>query len=1192
MKKPATRWIAAGVVLLLFVAAAWLLGNLLTLSTTEQWILRIGLVLLGVAAAAMLWWYLRPREAPDPNIDTSGDDAVQTIAEARKRLARGAFDQRPLVLLLGSSSSCKTTVVTRSGLDPELLAGEATGADAPTAAVNVWAVRAAILAEAGGGLLTDATRWQRVVRALRAPRVAAAVGRGEVAPRAAVLCVSCDLFYSGNAGEQLETLAQLTRQRLAEAAREFGIKLPVYVLFTKADRIPHYEAWASTFTRDETRAPLGAGLPFDADGAPGAHAERLTPRLTEAFDAITRSLATRRLELLGRENASDKRLASYELPREFRKVAVAATKFLTEITRPTQLGVSPQLRGFYFVGVRPVLVRDVASAPSAPQALRSPMAADATAVFAKVQQPAQSLAASSNAPTRKVPEWMFLDRFFSDVVLADTGAASAARGGVRVHRLRRAMLGTAVGVAAVASILFTISWANNRSLTSRTEDAARAVAALPQVTAPQGTIVFPSPEALRRLETLRAVLDTLRGYERDGAPLMMRMGLWSGPALLDAARPVWLQGFRQQLYTDSWQPLVDSLRALPSAPSPSDDYGTVYNRLKAYLITTAEHERSTSDFLAPVLLASWQRGETVDADVTALARRQFEYFAEELAVEHPWPTAADARLVGTSRNYLGRFTGAEPIYQSMLAEAGKNNPSVRLAQAVPNSAGVMASSGEVAGAFTRGGWTFMQDAFVNADRYFQGEQWVVGDATAALADDRDRVIDELKARYTSDYIRQWRQFVRSTAIVPPGSTADAAQKLGILGGAQSPLLGLFSLVAQNTDVDSITTAAFQPVHAVTPPAVKDKLVSEPNQPYANGLLNLQGALEQVANMPPVVDTASALAIAQSAQGAMSEATRAKVSARQVAQTFAVDTAASQLGPVVSALLEAPISGAEGVLRTVAATRPPRVRVAQAAPAPAPAPAAGGGGGGGGGAAAEPPSAAVNRAGVEFCRTLGGLTSRYPFNSSARAEATLGEISNVLAPDIGAFWILHADHLAPLVEQRGTQWVQRAGAPMQLTDEFLQFFNRAARISSALFPNGATEPRVRVDAKSTPGGEVDRVLLKHGNTLAQFDTRTPANVLEWPLAAGNPQTAQLEVEVSRSFGRTSRVSFADESGEWALFRLIAKGNGSWANGELKVTYTEGDRTVVVSYSFAGGLPLMQSGWLGQSLNCPSPVVKAP
>lgn len=1176
MKKISKRFVAAGLVLVTFILSSWLFSGMMQLTSTERWVLRIGLSLLGLSAAGIVLWFMRPRNAGETALESSGDDALNVIAAARRRLSRGEFDQRPLVLLLGATGSCKSTVVTRSGLDPELLAGEATGVDAPTNTVNVWAVRNAILAEAGGALLTDASRWQRIVRALRAPRVAAAVGRGEVAPRAAVLCVSCELFYSGGAGEQLEQLAQLTRQRLAEAAREFGLKLPVYVLFTKADRIPHYEAWAAPFTRDEVRAPLGAALPFDEAGAEGAHAERLAPRLAAAFEAIVQSLATRRLDLLGREAVGERRLASYELPREFKKVSAAAAKFLTEVTRPTQLGVSPQLRGFYFVGARPVVVRDVAAAPSV-QAAAAPRASDATGVFSRMAAQSAPVAAPAAGAARKVPEWMFLDRFFSDVVLADGGAAMAARGGVRVSRLRRALLGSAIGAAAVAAIMFTVSWVNNRALTSRTQSAAQAVAALPQITAPQGTIVFPSPEALRRLDDLRLLLDTLRNYERDGAPFSYRMGLWSGPALLDAARPVWLQGFRQQLYTDAWRTLVDSLRALPDTPTPEDDYGTVYNRLKAYLITTDEHARSTPDFLAPVLLTTWQRGQELDADIIALARHQFEYFSDELAIAHPWPTGAEARLVTTSRGFLGRFTGAEPIYQSMLAEASKSNPPIRLAQAVPTSVGVLASSGEVAGAFTRGGWTFMQDAFRNSDRYFQGEQWVVGEATAAVSQGSDRIIAELRTRYQRDLINQWRLFIRSSGVVPPGSAKDAAQKLGILGGAQSPLLGLFALVARNTDMDSVTTAAFQPVHAVTPPAVKDKLVSEPNQPYANGLLTLQGALEQVANMPPNVDTASAKAIVDQAQTAMSEATKAKVAARQVSQNFAVDSAASQVGPMVSALLLAPITGAEGVLRGSLTVRP-RGPVAARPAAPAPVAAAPAGGGG------ASPADALNKAGVEFCRSLAGLTAKYPFNASARTEATTGDLMDALAPETGALWVFQLDKLAPYIEQRGNSWIARAGAPLALSDEFLAFFNRASRISAAMFPNGAREPRIEGWALAMATKDVQPITLRHGGSTASFNTDTPRNALEWPPASGTG--AKLEAK----FGR-STVTLAEEKGDWALVRLIAKGKGEWNGRELRAQYTEGNRPpVTVVYTFQSGLPMMQEGWLGTALNCVSPVVK--
>jgi type VI secretion system protein ImpL len=142
-------------------------------------------------------------------------------------------------------------------------------------------------------------------------------------------------------------------------------------------------------------------------------------------------------------------------------------------------------------------------------------------------------------------------------------------------------------------------------------------------------------------------------------------------------------------------------------------------------------------------------------------------------------------------------------------------------------------------------------------------------------------------------------------------------------------------------------AAFQPVHAVTPPGPPDKFVSDANQQYLNGLVGLQAAVEQVISMPPVVDTASAQAMAQAAQQALGPVAQAKVGARQLAQKFAVDTAAVQVGPAVAALLLAPIDGAEGALRTIAATRPP------SGPKPVVAavvPASGGGGGGGGGPA--------------------------------------------------------------------------------------------------------------------------------------------------------------------------------------------------------------------------------------------------
>jgi type VI secretion system protein ImpL len=258
------RWYAALATLIVFLLLAWLLGAVLPLTPGERTVLQVALVALALVAAAALLWYLRP-DAPVAVAGPTKDDALVNVGAARARLPRGGFDERPLILLVGTEGSCKTTVVTRAGMDAELLAGDGAGDTPPaTAAANLWLAGGAVFAEPGGKVLADEGRWRGVVRALRAPALAAAVGRAEPAPRAAVVCVGCDLFF-GDQGQRLEQTAQLLRARLTDAAREFGVALPVYVLFTKADRVPHFEAWAAPLTPAEVREPLGAALPFDAE---------------------------------------------------------------------------------------------------------------------------------------------------------------------------------------------------------------------------------------------------------------------------------------------------------------------------------------------------------------------------------------------------------------------------------------------------------------------------------------------------------------------------------------------------------------------------------------------------------------------------------------------------------------------------------------------------------------------------------------------------------------------------------------------------------------------------------------------------------------------------------------------------------------------------------------------------------------
>jgi type VI secretion system protein ImpL len=1201
-RNPSTRWYAALAVLIVFVLLAWLLGAVLQLSDGERVALQVGLVALGLIAAAALLWYLRPRDEP---VATSADnrdaDIGSLVAAARSRLPRGVFDAKPLVLVLGPEGSCKSTSVLRSGTDPELLAGdvpEGTDAARPTALANFWLVKDAVLAEAGGPTFADAALWQKMVRALRPPRLAAALGRAQAAPRAAVVCVSCDLFSGPNAAAQMDALAKVTRDRLTEAARAWGVAMPVYVFFTKADKLANFEMWAAPLDRDEVRAPVGAALPFDATAlstggtrtqAAGTYAERIIPRVELAFSRLVAELALHRLDHLGRESDAAKRLGAYELPREVGKLAQQATAFLVEICRPVHVGVSPQLRGFYLVGVRPQVVTDVpaAVAARAPGGAAGRPASSATQVF-KAGAPAAAAEPSIAAmpTTRRVPQWVFLERLFPEVVLADSGAAAMAKGGVRVATVRRVFLGTGIAAALFMAGSVIRSWMGNSALADRVTVAARDVNALPVVNAPAGTIAFPSADALQRLDALRGVLDTLKQFADSGVPRRLTYGLWRGDTLLGAARRVWLEGYNRQLHRSAYSALTDSLHALPEMPRATDDYGKDYAMLKAYLIMTNESPRSTAEFMAPVLMSSWARGQTLDADVTAMARRQFEFYSALLAQANPWPQAADARTVRHTRDFLNRFSGDEQIYQNLLAKANKAVPPARVIAAAPLAPGIIGGPSEVAGAYTVEGWAFMQQAFKDAD--FNGEQWVVGDSTAAQTKDVVAVIAKLRRNYVSDYVQRWRTFVKSLTVVRPSGSGlagarDAARKVGIIGGAQSPLLAVLAMVARNTNNDSSMAAAFQPVHTVELPGAAGTYVNDKNQQYVSGLVAVQGALDAVSFIPEPRDSAGTLVLTSKAQESLAQVILAKGAARQLAQKFSVDTAAVQLNSPVSALLEAPISGAENVLRTIANTRAPTMRaapVAGAAVVAAP-PSGGGGGGGGGEKKAGTLAAELNERGRNICAALTPMLSKFPFNSDASTEATVNEVVALLAPGTGQLAAFQQERLGDLLEKQGGRWVAKPGI-VALSAPFVDFFNKASRVSDALF-SGGSSPRVVFLAKGEVSVLTPVVTLLQGTQRARFDQNAPPAQFVWPSSTGREANllAQFKGERERSVARAT--------GEWAIFRLVASatkvegGRAEWS------TTGKGAQPVAVAFTIESGAPVFQRGWLG-NMTCASQVTR--
>jgi type VI secretion system protein ImpL len=746
--------------------------------------------------------------------------------------------------------------------------------------------------------------------------------------------------------------------------------------------------------------------------------------------------------------------------------------------------VSPFLRGFYFTGVRAVVAdQAIPAAGRSAAAATFPRSVAATGIFHAEESHGGGVLAvePANVP-REYPQWLFAERLFREVIFRDDVAMALTQGGLRVNLLRRLALGALAAVFALVAVGFVVSYLGNRSLVRRVAEARREVAPLVPV---KGAL--PATESLRALERLGVEVDSLSTYAQAGAPLGLRWGLYRGDELLPGARRSWFEGFGKLLYGGAHAALLDSLRALPDSARGADHYGGTYRRLKAHLITTAVPDSSTVGFLAPVLMSHWQAGRRLEPGRTDLVRRQFERYARELpAAGNPYSVRPDTAAVERARAFLRRYSGAERVYQSMIADAARSAPPVRFDRAFPTAATHVLDSYEVPGAFTRPGWTLMQEALRNADRYLGGESWVLGEEAGPPLD-RAKVVEELRARYQDDYVRHWRAFVDSASVPRYGGLGDAVQKLAVLSGNESPLLALFALTSRQTAVPAAEVRdLFQPLHLLVSDTAK-KLVGEATSAYVGALGALQVAVERVA-AAPVGGSDEAVA------KALESADLAKLEVQKVTRGFRSE-ADRRVGAAVQALMEAPISGAEGLLRDVG-------------------------------------PAQMNAAGSAFCGPFRQLMAKFPFNRRSGKAASPQEVATVFQPGTGTLWTLYDDALQKVVERRGRDFVAVESGETRVSPDFVRFYNRAAAVSEALFPTADVEPRLTFRLTPVFSEAIAGATLALDGQTARFSREAPeTKPFVGVKAAG--RTARLTAQ----FNEGLEFTLDEVSEPWAVFRLF-------------------------------------------------------
>jgi type VI secretion system protein ImpL len=196
LKRSTKTWLLAVAVFLGYVLLAIVLVLLLRVRGARMWWTIVGLSTLGLVSAGLLLWFLRDTlkkvlpSSTAGTIDGMLAAARAQLATSKRAASNGNLGAMPVLLVVGPSGSTKTTAIVRSGLDPELLAGDVFQGDtvATTEAVNLWYAQSTVVVEAGGSLVRDVSSWQRLIRELRPRSLWSALTGKPQAPRLALVC--------------------------------------------------------------------------------------------------------------------------------------------------------------------------------------------------------------------------------------------------------------------------------------------------------------------------------------------------------------------------------------------------------------------------------------------------------------------------------------------------------------------------------------------------------------------------------------------------------------------------------------------------------------------------------------------------------------------------------------------------------------------------------------------------------------------------------------------------------------------------------------------------------------------------------------------------------------------------------------------------------------------------------------------
>ncbi|TDO95537.1 type VI secretion system membrane subunit TssM [Marinomonas balearica] len=1145
----------------------WLLGSKVGLSDETLKLQVMAAILACFILGCLihkLVFFLRTKKLKSQLDNASGNettglfqDKISDVLKALKSSQLGAqyrgdkaLYALPWYMVIGPSGAGKSTLFARSGLDFPLKDDQRFHFQGigGTRDCDWWFSDRAILIDTAGRYTEDENNdeWINFLRVLKDSRSKAPIN-------GLILALPLDEILTTER-EVLEAHVKHLKNRLHELISELGVTFPIYIVVTKADKLKGFEAFFDDLSANETKSPWGIYTLEETENKSVDIAAVVETRLNDLYERLLEQT----IQKVNLATDATNKVEAFQFPNQFSGAVDKLNELLRLLFKDNPYHESPWFAGVYFTSG----TQEGDTLERSSNALKS--------VFAKVGR------RFSKAKNKE--QSYFIDKLFSDVIFPLKDAVRGNRKRQKLGRLAKtATVLSILGVLTVSGIgLFTTYTANQlliadyeakvKTLMQRVNDTTSSE--LDRLNAIVG--MYQQYQKLENIQTY-SPLQLVHQYsfvESHGEAIKRLLENTIADTIHQKAVPTLLSSLDE--YVKSW-PALDAAQR----QNIQDDY---YVSLKTYLMLTSNQDRFDMGFVSQAIGDMWYRSYQ-DAEVRLNFKDRQLLFSDMAKLyltesilntgeirfighrgdqsntntpgyKNPWLLLAASEksedIVATAQSQLTTKADPDALYRRLIAEAKNRFPSLSLSDVLSQSGlSVMYSNVSVDGIFTQGAWfDYVSQRIEDVSEVASKGDWVLGVSQAASAEIDESVLHtlrkDIRKRYFNDYAHAWSQFLRSVKVSSFKNLAEATQGLKALGIENSPWKTLFDRIA-------IEISLVEPEYKVQ--LLAQFANTEETEAKADGLLeHADSALNQIPiDIPLIPDFEIAatdlltliqpekgvsentnLVLYQDAMGALSEEfeyilasadinaeaksyarsliTGQTAGKRQLYSTWIqVNNILLEMSPLESKVLSKPFKAPLSYAwKTILAST--RTAIQQ------------------------------DWERRVYASYLDKIHGRFPFKDNVVDAAPL-DVQGLLLPDSGDFWLFFKDELEPFLRYSNNKWRNRTWLKQGLgvNRSFINSLAGANRISQALFKQGTTEMKMSYAVYPIPVPGVTESLFEVNGERYRYRNEPQ----EWREFVWRPVDNQGGAKVTVKTAYDSNPELLEESGQWALLRLLKK-----------------------------------------------------